>query len=67
MMVISRSRPMYHGSKRDGGAVMVEFALLVLPLLILLFSIVQIGLAYSAHISVTGAAREGAHPHHGAP
>lgn len=44
----------------DRGAVMVEFAL-VLPLLVmLLVGIVQFGLAYSAQVSISGAAREGA-------
>ena len=59
-MVIARPRTACHGSKRDRGAVMVEFAL-VLPLLVmLLVGIIQFGLAYSAQVSISGAAREGA-------
>jgi len=48
------------GTKREGGASLVEFAL-VLPLLTLfLFGIIQFGLAYDKKQSINAAAREGA-------
>ncbi|MEI7548318.1 MAG: TadE/TadG family type IV pilus assembly protein [Actinomycetota bacterium] len=45
---------------RDRGAVMVELALVLPVLLTLLFGIVGFGSAYSAKVSIQGAAREGA-------
>jgi Flp pilus assembly protein TadG len=48
------------GTKREGGASLVEFAF-VLPLLALfLFGIVQFGIAYDMKQSINSAAREGA-------
>ncbi len=46
--------------RSDSGAVAVEFAMLVMPLLLLLCGIVDFGYAYNQQISVTAAAREGA-------
>lgn len=46
--------------QREGGAALVEFAI-VLPLLVMLvFGIIEFGRAYNAQISLTHAAREGA-------
>jgi Flp pilus assembly protein TadG len=45
---------------RDRGAAAVEFALLLPVLLLLLFGIVDFGLALNAQITITQAAREGA-------
>ena len=45
---------------RDSGASAVELALLMPILVVLLFGIAQLGLALSAKVSVTHAAREGA-------
>lgn len=45
---------------RDRGAAMVEFALISIPLLFLLFGIIESGRAYNAQISLQGAVREGA-------
>ncbi len=44
---------------RDSGAATVEFALLLVPLLLILFGIVDFGRAYNMQISMTQAAREG--------
>lgn len=45
---------------RDHGAVMLELALVLPILVMLLVGIFQFGLAYSAQVSISGAAREGA-------
>ena len=45
---------------RDRGAAAVEFALLLPVVLLLLFGIVDFGLALKAQITITQAAREGA-------
>lgn len=44
---------------RDRGAAAVEFALILPILIALLFGIVEFGLAFNTHISLTQAAREG--------
>ena len=46
--------------KREGGAALVEFALIVPLLTMFLFGIVQFGLAYDKKQSINSAAREGA-------
>jgi Flp pilus assembly protein TadG len=45
---------------RDRGQAMVEFAAVLLPLLVLIVGIVQFGLILGANVSLTNAAREGA-------
>ena len=47
---------------RDGerGAAAVEFALIVIPLLILLLGIIEFGYIFNQQLTVTNAAREGA-------
>jgi Flp pilus assembly protein TadG len=47
-------------SRREEGAVAVEFALIFTILLILLFAIISFGLTYSRYQVLIGAAREGA-------
>jgi Flp pilus assembly protein TadG len=51
-----------HGSGRrsERGAAAVEFALVVPLLLVLLFGTVTAGMAYSDHLGITNAVREGA-------
>ncbi len=44
----------------DSGAVAVEFALVMVPLLLLLFGIIDFGFAFNNQLAVTAAAREGA-------
>jgi uncharacterized protein (UPF0333 family) len=45
---------------RDRGQAMVEFAAVLLPLLVVIVGIVQFGLILGANVSLTNAAREGA-------
>jgi Flp pilus assembly protein TadG len=45
--------------RREGGAAAVEFALVVPFLMLVLFGLVTTGLAYSDHLSITNAVREG--------
>jgi uncharacterized protein (UPF0333 family) len=45
---------------RDRGQAMVEFAVVLLPLLVVIVGIVQFGLILGANVSLTNAAREGA-------
>lgn len=45
---------------RDRGQAMVEFAAVLLPLLVVIVGIVQFGLIFGANVSLTNAAREGA-------
>lgn len=44
----------------DRGQAMVEFAAVLLPLLVVIVGIVQFGLIFGAHVSLTNAAREAA-------
>jgi Flp pilus assembly protein TadG len=46
--------------RRDRGAILVEFALIVPILVILLVGIIEFGRAYNTQIALQGAAREGA-------
>lgn len=46
--------------RQEDGAAAVEFAIVLPLLLLLLFGIVDFARAYNAHISLSGAAREGA-------
>jgi Flp pilus assembly protein TadG len=57
---MTRSR--FHEMRRgaDRGAVAVEFALIVIPLLALVLGIVQLGFAYNTQESLTQSARAGA-------
>lgn len=52
-----RVRPRY--AERERGAAMVEFALIFVPLLVLLFGFIDFALAFNAQQAVTAAAREG--------
>ena len=45
-------------AKRERGAAAVEFALVVLPLLLLLFGIIEFGRIYFIQLSLTNAARD---------
>ena len=45
-------------AKRERGAAAVEFALVVLPLLLLLFGIIELGRIYFVQLSLTNAARD---------
>lgn len=45
--------------RSDSGAVAVEFALVMVPLLLILLGIIDFGRAYGSQLSVSAAAREG--------
>lgn len=45
--------------KSDSGAVAVEFALIALPLLLLVLGIIDFGRVYSNQVGIAAAAREG--------
>ena len=45
---------------RDDGAAAVEFALLLVPLLVLVLGIISVGRAYFELVTLTNSAREGA-------
>ena len=53
-------RKLSKGRRDDRGAAAVEFALVLPVLVVLLFGMVQFGIAYDAQLKVTHAAREGA-------
>lgn len=44
----------------ESGQALVEFAFVILPLLAIVFGIIQWGIIFNGHITVTSAAREGA-------
>lgn len=44
---------------KDRGAAAVEFALIMLPLVLLIMGVVEFGRAYNVQTTVSGAAREG--------
>jgi len=53
-MVTARQEP-----SREEGAAAVEFALVIIPLIVLLFGIVEVGFLLFAQGTLAGAAREG--------
>jgi len=46
--------------ERERGAAAVEFALILIPLLVLLLGIIEFGYIFNQQLTVTNAAREGA-------
>lgn len=46
--------------KKESGQALVEFAFVLIPLLVIVFGIIQFGLIFNGQITVTSAAREGA-------
>jgi Flp pilus assembly protein TadG len=57
---LTRRGPLLRGNGREKGQGLVEFALILTPLLMLLLGIVQFGFVFNAYITVSTAAREGA-------
>lgn len=55
-----RERPSRVPTDRPGGQSLVEFALVLAPLLLLLLAIVQFGFIFNAYVTLTNAVREGA-------
>jgi hypothetical protein len=47
-------------SRTERGQALVEFAVVLLPLLLLVVGIIQFGLLFGAHVTLTNSAREGA-------
>lgn len=48
------------GRPRDRGQAMVEFAMVLLPLLLIIVGIIQFGLLFGANVTLTNASREAA-------
>jgi Flp pilus assembly protein TadG len=48
------------GSPGQGGQSLVEFALVMMPLFIILLGIIQFGFIFNAYVTITNATREGA-------
>jgi Flp pilus assembly protein TadG len=46
--------------RAERGQALVEFAVVVTPLILIVVAIIQFGLLYGAHVTLTNAAREGA-------
>lgn len=58
---VASNRPIRsRGHKGDGGQSLVEFSLILAPLLLLLLGVVQFGFIFNAYITVSTAAREAA-------
>jgi Flp pilus assembly protein TadG len=57
---MSARRPTGGSGRRDRGAVIVEFAILLAPLFLIIFGIIEFGNAYSQNLDVRHGAREGA-------
>jgi Flp pilus assembly protein TadG len=53
-------RPSLHRRDDAHGQSLVEFALVLIPLLLILLGIIQMGLVFNAQVTITNAAREGA-------
>ena len=53
-------RPSRTVERRQGGQGLVEFALVLTPLLLLLLGIIQMGLVFNAYVTVSNATREAA-------
>jgi Flp pilus assembly protein TadG len=47
-------------ARREGGQAMVEFAMVLLPVMLIVVGIIQFGLLFGASVTLTNAAREGA-------
>jgi len=56
----ARSRAGLFGVRASRGQALVEFAFVLLPVLLLIVGIVQFGLLFGANVTLTNAAREGA-------
>jgi Flp pilus assembly protein TadG len=56
----SGSCPRARRHDRSGGQSLVEFSLILLPLMLVLLGIIQFGLIFNSYVTMTNAAREGA-------
>jgi Flp pilus assembly protein TadG len=57
---VPNSKSINPAFRREGGAAAVEFALILTLLILLVFGIIQLGLAYNRYQGLQAAAREGA-------
>jgi Flp pilus assembly protein TadG len=57
---LSCSRAVGSRRSRERGQAMVEFAAVLLPLILILVAIIQFGFLFSAYVGISNAAREGA-------
>ncbi len=48
------------GARPESGQSLVEFALVLMPLFIILLGIIQFGFVFNAYVTITNASREGA-------
>lgn len=55
---VSAVRPA--SARTERGQALVEFAVVILPLLLIVVGIIQFGLLYGSHVTLTNASREGA-------
>lgn len=64
MRIAARHRPARHRParhhRRARGQSLVEFALVLVPLLLLILGVIQFGLVFNSYVTMTNAAREGA-------
>lgn len=60
MRIAALRRPVAAPRSRAGGQSLVEFSLVLVPLLLLILGIVQFGLIFNSYVTMTNAAREGA-------
>ena len=61
MRLVRRSRrPLPENASAQRGQSLVEFALVMMPLFIILLGIVQFGFIFNSYVTITNASREGA-------
>ena len=53
-------RPAHHAAAPDRGQSLVEFALVLVPLFLILLGIIQFGFIFNSYVIITNASREGA-------
>jgi Flp pilus assembly protein TadG len=59
-IAVARRRAPAPGHGRGRGQSLVEFALVLVPLLLLILGVIQFGLIFNSYVTMTNAAREGA-------
>jgi len=57
-LVRTRKRPAAHST--EAGQSLVEFAMVLMPLMLILLGIIQFGFVFNSYVTITNAAREGA-------
>ncbi len=59
-MRLVRTRQRTAAPETEAGQSLVEFAMVLMPLLVILLGIIQFGFVFNAYVTITNAAREGA-------